>query len=376
MRTSGAGKEVRMPVRALPSKPSLDHLKHQAKDLLREHARRDLGAAQRIREFHPRFAGVTDGDIFGAHLRLSDAQLAIARESGFPSWSRLKRHIEKPAQSDRRNRPLHERIEDAIFRRGVELLDAGDVEGLRVHLRQHPHLARQHVAFEGGNYFQNPTLLDFVAENPIRHGRLPHNIVEVAKVILEAGAEHSALNEALMLVVTGSVPRECRVQVPLIDLLCDYGADPNSAMHAALHGGMEAVDGLIRRGARMDLPVAAALGRLEHARRLLPSAASRDRHLALALASQFGQLEIVRLLLDAGEDPDRYNPVGCHSHSTPLHQAALAGHMEVVRLLVKRGARLDLKDILWRGTPAGWAKHGGNLEIETFLHSQESNGEK
>jgi hypothetical protein len=36
--------------------------------------------------------------------------------------------------------------------------------------------------------------------------------------------------------------------------------------------------------------------------------------------------EIVRLLLDAGEDPNRYNPVGGHSHTTPLHQAAGGGH--------------------------------------------------
>ncbi len=365
-----------MPVRALPSKPNLDHLKYQAKDLLRDHGQRDLGAAQRIREFHPRFAGATDAEIFNARLRLSDAQLAIARESGFPSWARLKRHIEKPTLSDQLHLPHHERIEDATFRRGVELLDAGDVTGLRAHLRQHPNLTRQRIVFEGGNYFHNPTLLEFVAENPIRHSKLPGNIIEVTKVILDAGVEQSALNQMLGLVVTGSVVRECRVQVPLIDLLCDYGADPNSAMHSALHGGLEAVNRLIRRGARIDLPVAAALGRVEDARRLLPGAASRDRHLALALASQFGHVEIVRLLLDVGEDPNRYNPVGCHSHSTPLHQAAWAGHMEVVRLLVERGAKLDLKDILWRGTPAGWARHGGRLEIEAFLHSEETDGKK
>jgi ankyrin repeat protein len=357
-----------MPVRVLPPKPSLDHLKYQAKDLLRDHARRDLGAAQRIREFHPRFAAATDAQIFRALLRLSDAQLAIARESGFPSWTRLKRHIEEPSLRDQLNLPHHERIEDAEFRRGVELLDAGDAEGLRAHLGQHPPLVRQRMVFEGGNYFQNPTLLEFVAENPIRHGKLPRNIVEVTRVILDAGVENSALNQALGLVVTGRVVRECGVQVPLIDLLCDYGADPNRALHAAL-GETEAVNALLRRGAHPDLPVASALGRIEDARRLLPAAASRERHLALALASQFGHVEIVRLLLDAGEDPNRYNPVGCHSHSTPLHQAALAGHMEVVRLLVQRGASLDLQDILWHGTPAGWARHAGKAEIESFLSS-------
>lgn len=366
-----------MPVRALASKPNLDHLKYQAKDLLRDHARRDLGAAQRIREFHPRFASATDAEIFNAHLRLSDAQLAIARESGFPSWARLKRHIENPTLYDQLSLPHHERIEDATFRRGVQLLDAGDVAGLRAHLRQHPDLVRRHIVFEGGNYFQNPTLLEFVAENPIRHGKLPSHIVEVTKVILDARVERSSLNETLGLVCSGRVPRECGVQVSLIDLLCDQGADANSAIQAAVvHGEFDAVNALLRRGARLDLPVAAALGRIEDARRLLPTAASRDRHLALALASQFGHVEIVRPLLDAGEDPSRYNPVGFHSHSTPLHQAAWAGRMEVVRLLVERGAKLDLKDTLWQGTPADWARHAGKAEIESFLRSEEAHSNK
>lgn len=226
----------------------------------------------------------------------------------------------------------------------------------------------QHVVFEGGNYFRDPTLLEFVAENPARHGTLPVNIVQVTRVILDAGASQSAQNGTLMLVSTGSVPRECHAQPPLIDLLCDYAADPNSAIQAAaLHGELEAVNALIGRGARINLPVATALGRIEYARRLLAGASSEDRHLALTLAADFGPVEIVRLLLDAGEDPNRYNPVGGHSHTTPLHQAAGGGHDEVVRLLVERGARLDLKDILWRATPADRARHAGRTEIEAYL---------
>ena len=364
-----------MPVRPLPPKPSLDHLKYQAKDLLRDLAVHDLGAAQRIREFHPRFSDATDAESFDAPLRLSDAQLAIARESGFPSWTRLKHHIEKHTISGQLNLPHHERIEDPLFRRAVEFLDGGDVAGLRLQLKRHPELGRQRVVFEGGNYFRNPTLLEFVAENPIRNGKLPPNIVEVAKVILEAGPDLSAINETLGLVVTGRVVRECRVQVALINLLCDYGADHTKALQAALFGGMEAVDALLRRGAKVELPVAAALGNIDAVRRLLPGATPRERHLAFGLAAQFGQAEIVRLLLDAGEDPNRYNPVGCHSHSTPLHQAAAAGHLEVVRLLVERGARMDMKDILWHGTPAGWAKYEGKKEVEAFLLAQD-NGNK
>jgi hypothetical protein len=357
-----------MPVRRLPSNPSLDHLKYQAKDLLKERTARSAGVAQRIREFHPRFGRATDAEIFESQFNLTDAQLTIAREYGFPSWARLKRHIEKPTLSDRLDLPHQQRIEDATFRRAVELLDTGELAGLRAHLNQHPKLVQQHVVFEGGNYFRDPTLLEFVAENPVRHGTLPANIVAVTKVILDAGPSPSARDETLMLVSTGRVARECGVQLPLIDLLCKYGADANRALHAAaLHGEFEAVNALIERGARIDLPVAAALGRVEDARRLLAGAGSGERHLAISLAADFGHVEIVRLLLDAGEDPNRYNPLGGHSHTTPLHQAAGAGHEEVVRLLVERGARLDLKDVLWRATPADWAKHAGKTEIAEYL---------
>lgn len=331
-----------MPVKRLPSNPNLDHLRYQAKDLLKGYAARNLGVAQRIREFHPHFNGATDARIFDAQLNLSDAQLAIAREYGFPSWARLKAHIEKPTLASQLDLPHHERIEDAAFRRAVNLIDAGDTAGLRAYLGQHPKLVHQHVVFEGGNYFRNPTLLEFVAENPVRRGTLPGNIVQVAEVIVDAGVERAALNETLMLVSAGSVSRECGVQLPLIDLFCDRGADPSSAIQAtALHGEFEAVNALIRRGARVELPVAAALGRIDEFRRLLPTADSEDRHLALALASQFGHIEIVRLLLDAGEDPNRYNPVGGHAHTTPLHQAAGEGYDEFVRLLIERGARAD-----------------------------------
>jgi len=81
-------------------------------------------------------------------------------------------------------------------------------------------------------------------------------------------------------------------------------------------------------------------------RRLLAGASSEDRRSALSLAADLGHVEIVRLLLDAVEDTNRYNPVGGHSHTTPLHQTAGCGHDEVVRLLVEPGARLDLKEIL------------------------------
>lgn len=358
-----------MPTKRLPARPHLQHLKHQASDLLKDHRLGKLDACQRIREFHPRFGGATDAAIQSAAFTLADAYLTIAREYGFPSWARLRTHLQEPDRAPL-DRPHHERIQDPVFRRAVAFLDDGDVDGLREHLRNHPHVVRQRVVFEGENYFREPSLLEFVAENPIRHDGLPPNIVEVAQAILDEGgrADQAAIDSTLDLVCSGRVPRECGVQVPLIDLLCDHGADPNTAMPAALaHGEFEAVDALILRGARMDLLAAAGTGRLEAVQRELPAADPAQRQQAFALAAQHGHAEVVRLFLEAGEDPNRYNPVGFHAHSTPLHQAALAGHLNAVRALLEGGARLDLRDILHDGTPLDWAEYSGQVEVSDYL---------
>lgn len=362
-----------MPVRRLPSNPDLNHLKYQARDLLKEHAAGDRGAAQRIREFHPRFRTANDGEIFAAPFKLSDAQLSIAREHGFRNWARLKEHVASPELASRLFIPHHQRIDDPVFRRAVDLIDAGDAAGLQQHLKRHPKLVHQRLDFEGWNYFHHPALLEFIAENPIRRGTLPKNIVEVTQVILDAGPDQQSRNDALALVATGSVPLECGAVLPLIDLLCQHSADPDSAIHAAaLHGSFPAVHALLEHGAQMDLPIAAVLDQIDTARKLLPAASSAQRHLSLAMAAQVGQIGTVRLLLEAGADPNRYNPLGGHSHTTPLHQAALIANRELVDLLLEYGANPNTKDLLWHGTPADWARHEGHAEIEAYLRGLET----
>jgi Ankyrin repeats (3 copies) len=358
-----------MPVLPLPPDPDLEHLKHQAKDLLREQRADSLEACQRIREFHPRFRTASDAEIAAAPFALSDAQLTIARERGFPSWLRLRSHVLGEDRDDL-SLPKHERIRDPLFRRAVDLLDAGDEDALRSLLREHPGLVHERVTLDGSNYFTHPSLLEFVAENPTRHGRLPQNIAAIAKIVLDAGgaSDHESTNSTLALAASSAIAQECGVQKALIDVLCDNGADPNTASLAALYHGMfDSVHELMRRGAKDTVAAAAATGRADDARALLTEADAETRQRALALAAQFGHLEIARALLDAGEDPNRYSPPGGHSHATPLHQAALAGHDAIARLLVDRGARLDIEDLHHHATPGGWAAYAGHTALAEAL---------
>jgi ankyrin repeat protein len=182
----------------------------------------------------------------------------------------------------------------------------------------------------------------------------------------------------MSMLVSSSHPAEAGLQAPLVELLLDFGAAIEglgtrkweTPLFTALAFGMvDAAKILAERGARIEFPTAAGLGLVDDAARLLPSADGEARQRALSLAAKHGHAVIVRLLLDAGEDPNRFNLEGNHAHTTPLHQAVLGGHEAVVRLLVARGARLDIRDTIWHGTPLGWALHGGKPQMADCLRS-------
>src|ERR1043165_8236555 len=80
--------------KSLPSRPNLEHLKNQAKDLLKTCQSKDVETLKRIRDNHPDYSNATENAIRAPRFSLSDAQLVIAREYGFSSWAKPKEHVE------------------------------------------------------------------------------------------------------------------------------------------------------------------------------------------------------------------------------------------------------------------------------------------
>ncbi len=358
-----------MPTKRLPDSANLDQLKRQAKELLRAFRAGHMAAFQRVREFHPKFAGIADTEMAAQTFSLSDAHLSLAREYGYASWPRLKAVI-----AERQHEELvlihNDRLPDGAFKQALDFIDAGDEARLSAHLARHPDLVHQRVSFEGENYFTNPTLLEFVPENPIRQGHLPENAVAIARILLEAGAKHdsAAVTETAGLAASGRICREAGLQGTLLSLLCAYGADPNACLSTALgHGEFAAAETLIACGATLDLPAAASLDDREAVARLLEGAETEQLQLALAFAAHNGRAEIVHMLLAAGADPSRYNPPGGHSHCTPLHSAVAANQFETVVALVQGGADLTMTDIHHSSTPLDWATYMKHKKIADYL---------
>ena len=265
--------------------------------------------------------------------------------------------------------PTHSPAEDR-FDAALAAIDAGDVAGLEQLLRDDPALATERRSTPADGFFARPYLLWFVAEDPVRAGRLPPNIAEIAKVIIRA-APHSQeeLDYALMLVAWSGVASDCGVQIPLLDVLIDAGASPDGGPNNALvNGHVAAAAHLVERGAPLTLASALCLGRWDEATRLAEVATPAQKRFALTLNALRGNAEGVRRLLALGVDPSAVSE-DLYSHATPLHHAVWSKSLETVKVLVEAGARLDAKDTAYDGTPWGWADYGGKgyEEIASYL---------
>src|SRR5436190_2935264 len=206
-----------MDTKELPAHPSLEQYKKQAKDLLKSSKAGDGEALQltlqRIKKDHPRFGRLADLELPGAKLALADAQLVIAREHGFESWPRFAKHIEGLT---RQNSPV------SRFESAVDAIVTGDVAKLNQLLGKDPELVRERSTF-----LHHATLLHYVGANGVENYRqkTPKNAVQVAEVLLRAGADVNAVadiyggSDSLGLAATSVFPFLTGVQDALIDIV-------------------------------------------------------------------------------------------------------------------------------------------------------------
>jgi Ankyrin repeats (many copies) len=376
-----------------PFRSPLSAYEQQADRLLAAHRAADPAAIDLFHRKDPRFLDekikwrpkfIPDSKIRAAVLSLDDARLAIARNYDFLDWPALVGFVDAVSQDG----PVHE------FEAAVEAVVAGDLGFLQHALRRAPALVQARSSRV--RCFDPPvhraTLLHYVAANGVEAYRqkTPGNAVDIARTLLVAGAEADALADmygtpstTMSMLVSSSHPAEAGLQVALAGLLLDFGAAIEGRgggkwerpLFTALTFGMgDVAKFLAERGARIDLSAASGLNLAGEAARLVSSADKEERRRALSLAAQQGHPEIIALLLDTGLDPNHFNPESNHPHCTPLHQAVLGGHEAVVRLLVGGGARLDIRDTIWHGTPLGWAIHGGCRDRERMAECLRSLG--
>ncbi len=128
------------------------------------------------------------------------------------------------------------------FEQAVSALIHGESRQLAQLLREHPDLVHARSERE-----HRSTLLHYVSANGVENEnqRTPPNIVEIATLLLDAGADVNAESEAyggksttLMLTATSVHPEQAGVQIALMQLLLNRGAtlQPH-IVRSCLHNG-------------------------------------------------------------------------------------------------------------------------------------------
>ena len=145
----------------------------------------------------------------------------------------------------------------------------------------------------------------------------------------------------------------------------------SAVLLAVYYGRKEILHDLLARNPRLSVFEASAAGQSERVREWvskdpgLALAYSQDGYTALGLASFFGHLEIVNLLLGRGAE---VNVVSRNDMAVrPLHSAAAGRHLAVAQVLLAHGADVHAK------SHGGWtalhsaADHGQIEFIRTLL---------
>ena len=396
-----------MPSRGLPGNANLEQLRNGAKSFQRAVRAGDAGAAEVVREFHPRLSDAQPGSPELNGFTRADAQLVVARSFNFPSWPRLKAYLETVAEYARapHTQPLGGPIADAgeladeflrlaclnfgeddaarrqpaavLLRENPGLATAsvytaaavGDAQAVRSFLDRDPPLANA----EGGPFAWVPLL--YVAYGRVGDQPLGPGAVEVARTLLDAGADPNAgyLWEGLsppFTALTGALASNDEVpprhgDLALARLLLERGADPNDSQ--AIYNEGDAGD-----DEWIELMLEFGLGTGDGGpwRRLLAPALESPREMAqdaLKAAAGKGFAHRARLLLDRGVDPNGYGTSHRVYHGrSALEEAALHGYPEIVAMLDRAGARNDLDDT---DVFVCAATAGDRTAAERMLHS-------
>lgn len=360
----------------LPPRPSLEQYRKIAKDLskacksggpeaIREWAHGWLGSHVAVDAVAAFAARTLLGD--RRHCALTRAQFVIARSHGYDSWPKFARHVEALAQAI---------SPESQFEAAADAIVTGDIATLDRLLRETPVLlhARSHRE-------HNATLLHYVAANGVENYRqkTPPNIVEIAELLIDAGAEVDAIANVygggcttLGLAATSVHPERAGVQEALLQTLLDHGASIDQPSGAGnrqsivtgclANGRPKTAEFLASRGAHLDFVAAAGLGRLDLVETLHPQATEEQLRDALLWACEYGRNNVVEFLVARGADLAAHRRDG----QTGLHWAVIGGQLDTVKLLLRHKAPLEVENS-YGGTVLGqalWsAAHGGEPEL-------------
>ena len=276
--------------RELPAKPNLEHLKNQAKSLLRSFEQGDGSAKERLSALSP---------ISAANPKLADALHVVAREYGFTSWPKLKEHVESLARVLSPPELLTAAIRASDAARAVRVLE------------DHPELKAQ----------LNGPLADYGGGDTPLLAAVQRTDRKTIDVLLEAGADINARGQFWAGGL--SVLDECAEELTAF---------------------------LIERGAVLDAHAAARLGWLEQLKSLVAAnpnavfARGANGQTPLHFAST---VEVAQYLLERGAEIDALD---IEHESTPAQhmlRVLQARHyrrdrQDIARYLVARGCRTDI----------------------------------